>query len=377
VQFARSWLRREMGLGHAAPAADPPGNTPKPLAVRAPAKVVCTVRVKLPCGVEQLFHVFPERAPFASGRKMKSLRKHLLGHPGSWTKRLEIAELLHLVGDWEGAVAEWRKAPGQRVPFPTTMRFGVTLLKLGEPAAAAEVFRAALRGPFRSAATERHLEGWVAFCNKDAAGSTAGFKAAAELEPENPDHLHGLALAHEMAGEAQESRDAIECALGLNPDDLVALSQGHDTLVADGRIEEAARRAQRLLKLAPNDLLTRRRLVECRCRLGLTRGEAGRVTKRIIQRILRLAPNGSFFLHEPLAAFFVSQGENQKAVTLQRRFVEQHLQCPRGWEGYSRLLAATGLAIVGQAMPRAGGANAPGRCNGACSWRGMSPDKRT
>ena len=87
------------------------------------------------------------------------------------------------------------------------------------------------------------------------------FEAAVELEPENPVHWHNLALARRLAGTLLEALTAIKCALNLNPNDPVALSLGHEMLLATGQLKEATRRAQQLLKLAPLDLLTLRRLL--------------------------------------------------------------------------------------------------------------------
>ena len=140
-----------------------------------------------------------------------------------------------------------------------------------------------------------------------------------------------------------EALAAIQRALKLNPDDLVALSLGHEMLLAAGDVEEASRRAQHLLKLAPLDLLTLRRLVDCRCQLRLTQGTAGLETVRLLRRTQRLSQN-SFLMHETLASFFLAQGKPQKALAVHRKFSEAHPQCLHSRQIYSRLLAATGLS---------------------------------
>jgi predicted Zn-dependent protease len=117
------------------------------------------------------------------------------------------------------------------------------------------------------------------------------FQAAADLEPENPAHWHGLAKAQRRAGNLPEALAAIQRLLKLNPNDRAALSLGYEMLLAAGNLEEANRRALQLLKLAPLDLLTMRRLIDCRCRLKLTPGAEGLETIRLLRRTQRMSPN--------------------------------------------------------------------------------------
>jgi RNA polymerase sigma-70 factor (ECF subfamily) len=385
VQSACAWLRSEMANGRAGNYETGTAKTHPSLpalAIRAPrrsepwghfpsAGIICTVNVRLPCGVEQLFHVFPAHAPFGQGRKLNSLHGFLQDHPGSWRKHLELAELHYLTGNWAEAVVEWQRVLEKRLLLSVTLALGDTLLKLGEFEGAANVFDSARGACPQSAAIERHLDGWIAFCRRDAGRSVAEFQTAAELEPGNPVHFHGLALAHRLAGALPAALTAIEGALQLNRNDLFALSHGHELLVAAGELNEAIRRAQRILELWPQDLLTGRRLVDCRCRLGLTRGEAGNETKLQLRRLSRHSRN-PFLIREPLSAFFVSHGEPAKALAVHRRFVEEHSHCPLGYEGYSRLQALSKMGDELPAPPRSLNLAVRHRCNGACNWCGES-----
>ena len=281
--------------------------------------------------------------------------------------RLELAGLFHLTGHWNKAIGEWQRVLAMQPHLPATLKLGDTLLNLGALESATRVFRDARRD-FQSAATVRHLNGWIAFCEKNAARSVMEFQAATDLEPKNPVHWHCLALAHRLAGSTSDSLLAIQRALNLNPDDVAALSYGHEMLLAAGDIEEAVRRAQHLLNLAPLDLLTMRRLVECHCQLGLARDAAGLQTKRLLRRASRLSQN-PFLLREPLAAFFLSQGKPEKALAVQREFLEKHPQCPRGRQNYLHLLTTTGLPARLPAEPRVWKLPTVKCCNGACCWR--------
>jgi RNA polymerase sigma-70 factor (ECF subfamily) len=379
VQLARAWLRRdrvgppERNGGSGPTKLEPPQPTP---AMRprgqsnrgeliASAAVLLTAHVKLSCGVEQLFHVFPARAPVSPGRKIKSLHRLLRQHPDNWGKRLELAGLFHLTGAWAEAVGEWQQLLAIRPHLPAALKLGDTLLKLGAAEAAAAVFKHAWQPDYQATATGRHLDGWIAFCEKDAGRSVREFQAAADLEPENPAHWHGLALAQRRAGATPAALTALQRALGLNPNDLVALSLSHEMLLAAGAVEEAVRRAEQVLILAPGDLLTLRRLVECRCQLGLTQGAVGMETKRLLRRTSRLARN-PLSLREPLAAFFLARGEPKKALAVQCEFIEQHPQCPRGRQTYLRLLAATGRPDHLPAVSRVWKLPSAKCCNGAC-----------
>jgi len=380
VQLARARLRRNIessrddsGVGPGdkpsppAVPAKPPRHQSQPRELFSSALVIRTACVKLPCGVEQLLHVFPTTAPVSPGRKMKSLLSYTRQHPDHWDKHLELAELFHMIGDWNKAVVEWQHVLAGRPHLPATLKLGDALLKLGRPESAADVFRDARRQDFQSAVIRRHLDGWIAFCERNTDRSVMEFQAAMDLEPGGPCHRHGLALAHRLAGNLTEALAAIRRVLDLNPNDLVALSLGHEMLLAAGHPEEAVRRAQQLLKLAPDDLLTMRRLIDCRCQLGLTQGTAGLETKRLLRRTLGLSPD-SFLMRESLAAFSLAQGEPQRALAVHREFVEQHPQCPRGQQIYSQLLAATGLLVRLPAEPRVWKWSTAKRCNGACHW---------
>ena len=280
---------------------------------------------------------------------------------------MALAELFHIVGDWDKAVAEWQRVLAIQPHLQASLKLGDTLLKLGVSEAAAEVFRRARRQHVRSDAAGCQLDGWIAFSQKDARCSVEEFQEAANLEPKNPVHWHGLALAHRLTGNLPESLRAIQHALNLHPDDLAALSLGHEMLLATGDIEEAIRRAQLLLHLAPLDLLTMRRLVVCRCQLGLTRNAARLPTKRLLRRALRLSRN-PFSLREPLAAFFLAQDEPQKALAIQREFLEKHPQCPRGRQKFLHLLAATGAPARLLAESHVWKLPSVKSCNGACRW---------
>ncbi len=379
VQLARARLRRDLrhhrqGTEEFLPTAlpTPPAKPAKPTReatgrweLFAGAVVVRTVRVARPCGVEEWFHVFAAKRPFGLERKLKFLERQIQRHPHHWEMRLELADLFYLTGHWNQAVWEWRQVLPRRPALQSILKLGDTLMKLGGLEDALEVFQLARRQGFPSAATGRHLDGWIAGCQQDSARSAREFQAAAELEPENPVHWHALALARQRMGNLPAALGAIQQALQLNPDDLVALSLGHKLLVAAGNLEEAGRRALQLLKLAPLDLLTLRRLVDCRCQARLTQGAAGRETVRWLRRLCRRSLN-PLAIHETLASFFQAQGKPEKALEFHRQFAEAHPQCLRSRQRYADLRAAAGLSALPPTEPGVRKLSAARPCAGAC-----------
>jgi len=384
VQLARARLRRDLrghrpgdGEGQALPAPVAPAApaAARPSAIGSGELFPCvthlrTVRVKLFCDVEQLFHIFPAKAPFALDRKLKTVQRQVQAQPDNWKLRLELADLLYQVGAWQKAINEWRQIAASPASLPAALKLGDALLKLGGIESATGIFDNLRRQEIKSPATGRHLSGWLAFCQQDAARAVVEFQAALDLEPGNPAHWHCLALARRRSDDLPAALAAIQGALTINADDWGALSLGHEMLMAAGEPEEAFRRASHLSQLAPQDLLTLLRLVECRCQLQLVRGAAGRETIRLLRRAQRLAPN-TFLFHESLTSFFLAQGNTPKALAFCREFAERHPQCLRNRQWYSHLRGLTGASGRTPAAPAVRKLPATDGGHGGC-W-GLKP----
>jgi RNA polymerase sigma factor (sigma-70 family) len=259
----------------------------------------CTVQVKMPCGVEELFHIYPATPPFALERKKGALQKQVQAQPNRWRKRIALAELCYQTGDWRQAVDEWQLALKRQPDLSTALKLGDALWRMGEQEMAAAVFEKYGQLPPASAATRQHFAAWRALCQSNPKAAARAFQMAAKLEPKNPAHWLGLARAQGLSGAPAKAWLAMRSALDLNP------------------------------KNPADDLLSLRRVVTCRCRLGWVHGNAGRETKRLLRRALRLTQN-PLLMREPMSAFFLSQGETQKARELWLDFARQHPQCPQG-----------------------------------------------
>jgi RNA polymerase sigma factor (sigma-70 family) len=342
VQNARKRLRLQISSGEAVIGGEISVNKPGLKLVPPPpvmsskqqqpelfstAEVIRTVFVKLPGGAEELFHVFPSKAAVVTARKISLLQSQVRQDPSDWKKRLELAEMFHLTGNWVGAVEQWNQVLTVQTNFVAVFRLGETFLAMGCLENAVAAFRQARRQNIPSLAADRHLDGCIALSQRDVGLSVREFRAAAALDPKNPCHWHGLALAHRLAGNMKMALTAIKSALRLNVNDLVALSLEHRILLDTGEIEEANRQAEKLLNLAPFDILTLQRLVQGRCQLGLVRGAAGLKTKRLLRRTLRLSKNHKL-LRKTLAEFLNSQASPSRKVVNQTAFVRQRPPLP-------------------------------------------------
>jgi len=57
--------------------------------------------------LEMNVHLFLEEKPTRQEQKLNTLSKYVQNYPQGWKKRLELANLLYEMGDWEKAVAEY------------------------------------------------------------------------------------------------------------------------------------------------------------------------------------------------------------------------------------------------------------------------------
>lgn len=223
-----------------------------------------TVRVKLPSGVERHFEIFLDKKPVRNGQKIETLRKYVARHPGGGKNRLKLADLLYETGTWVEAVECYREVlTKQPWLVPVSVRLGEILRLIATDDEAIAVYELPIP-LMRHGASRCHLKGLIASCRNDFPIAVASFHEAAILEPDNPAHWHALAEAQRLSGSPDAMLRAHDEALRINPDDLVALSGGHDALLGVGRLAEAWQRVDHVLDLAPHNVTARRRLAERR-----------------------------------------------------------------------------------------------------------------
>lgn len=326
------------------------------------------VQVQLPCKVNREFRLFLQGTPAREAQRIQALSAHTKAHPRSWKKLQELVEILYATGQWKAAILAWSRRSGPRPGGPgTALRLGLMLRAMGQPAEAAAVYEEASLAA-RRPATRRHLNGLIALCRRDCKLAAQEFAAAASGEPGNAAHWHGLAAAHYCAHSHAEMLEALEQALSLNPGDLVALTAGHQALMATHQEAEAWKRANRVLELAPDDVLTLQQVAENRCRGGLIHGAAGKQTKRLIRRILGLAPD-SDAASASLGCYLVARGDIAEGLAFSRRWTEKHTYCAHGWHQYASLAAMAGetqAAAQALAQARLLDKQPSGACSGVC-----------
>ncbi len=299
------------------------------------------VSVRLPSGIERDVHLFFEKSPTRQRQKMKTWRAYVRRHPRGWKKRLELADLLYAIGDWQEAVEGYTRVLEMRPwEIGVAQRLG-NIWRLAEDWDEARAAYERGLATARKAASRRHLRGLLAACSQDFQGANAELQAAARLEPKNAAHWHVLAETCFQAGDFEAALAAIEQALTRHADDLVALSLGHLVLLAAGRTEEAWQKIDRVLQLAPQDAWALKRVAERRCQAGLVRDAEGKQTKQMIQRGLQQAPHAAG-PHESSAIYFISRGHWRRGLAVLRNFVHHHAGSVDGWQQLARWLAKHG-----------------------------------
>ncbi|NER51025.1 MAG: tetratricopeptide repeat protein [Symploca sp. SIO1A3] len=167
------------------------------------------------------------------------------------------------------------------------------------------------------------------------------FESAAAIEADNPAHWHMIAQVYQKTESPTAALQAFDAALSLNPNDVVALSQSYQPLLAVGKFQQARQRLEQALKLSPNDYRTLQQLGTHRCHQGLVKGEEGKQTKQLLKTALALAPH-SATAHQVLSLYHLCRGEWNKGVAVLLKFTEEHPNNPLGWYHYAQCLFSTG-----------------------------------
>ncbi|MBC8274310.1 MAG: tetratricopeptide repeat protein [Chloroflexi bacterium] len=181
----------------------------------------------------------------------------------------------------------------------------------------------------------------IEVCRRCHEAAAREFEKTVSLEPSNTNHWHALGLMYLRADCPVEALRAFDEALGINTDDLVALTYSHDALCTMGHFKEAQRRIGRALEFDPDNILAIKHIADDRSARGLVRGEEGKNTRQLIRQALRLAPDAPDS-QESLARYHIFRGEWKKGIAVLQKFTEQHLSCPRGWYHYARWLFHAG-----------------------------------
>lgn len=298
-------------------------------------------------------HLVSDNKPTKQDLQLRKLSRYLQQHPQWCQKRWELAQLLYSRGRWQQAIEEYHRVlEWQPQLLEARLQLANILHQLGRESEAIEIYLSAL--PLSpNIATLRQVTGWIEACRRRHYIAVKKFESAASLEPNNLTHWHALGQVHLEKESPIGALQAFDQILAMNPDDVVALRDSYYPLLAVGNFLEGLRRLQQALKLAPNDFLCLKRMVDHRCHQRLVYGEEEHQTQRLMQTALQLAPDNADAYHS-LALYHLVRGEWARGIAVMQRFVRLHSDDSRGWYYYAQCLFQTGNAKeAGEAILRA------------------------
>jgi tetratricopeptide (TPR) repeat protein len=300
------------------------------------------VQLSLPSGVEKSKQVFLKVRPSRQRCRVKTLQKYVNDYPGGWKKRMELAELLYAMGNWDQAIAEFLLALEKHPrSLDAWLHLGEMLRDIEQEKKAVEILEAAL--PFaRKQATKLHLRGMIEICQHRLESAIKAFTKAASLEASNDAHFLRLAKAYLLADRPVEALDAFENALNIKPRNLLPLTQICDCLVLTDRLKKAGHYVDRALEIYPDDILALKRKVDQRCFQGLVRDEEGKTTRKLLRKMKKMAPQAAE-VQESQAIYYFYRGEYRKGLELLKCFALERENCPYGWYYYGCWLYRTGF----------------------------------
>ena len=274
-------------------------------------------------------------------QKLNTLNHYVEQYPSGWKKRLELADLLSVTGNWERSVEQYRQVI-ERQPqlIDARLKLGKLLQLMGREAEAVEVYESAL--PLSdNEATKHYLSGAIAVCQGDTKKAITALETAADLQPNNAAYwliLGQLQVEKENPIGALGAFDAI---LSLRPDDTATLIHSYDALMAVGNLQEAQQRLHKLTVLAGGDFRVLQRQLHQRCAMRLVSGKEGKETKKMIVSALRQHPHGAE-AHKALAYYRIFRGDWPEGVQVLADFAAERPNHPHAWYYLGRCLFDTG-----------------------------------
>ncbi|RAM48867.1 MAG: hypothetical protein C6Y22_25495 [Hapalosiphonaceae cyanobacterium JJU2] len=282
-----------------------------------------------------------EEKPARLEQKLITLSKYVQKYPQGWKKRLELADLLYEMGNWQQAVAEYRQVISRQPQLiDVHLQLGKILQIMGLEKEALEIYEKALLLS-ENEGTQNHIKGLIAVCRGESQKAIIAFNLAAALEPDKVFHWLALAQVHQQRENPLSTLSALKQVLSINPDDVVALIHSYDALMAVGDIQAARERLNRAIALAGDDLRVLQRQIDQRCQMRLVSGQEGKLTKNMITSALRQAPHGAE-AHKSLAYYYILRGDWAQGVEVLAEFTAEHPYYPNGWYHYGRCLFNTG-----------------------------------
>jgi len=282
-----------------------------------------------------------ESKPARQEQKLITLRKYVQKYPQGWKKRLELANLLYQMGNWQQAVAEYHQTIEQQPHLiDVRLQLGKILQLMGRQPEAIAIYEQAL-SLSENQGTQHHINGLMAVCWGESQKAIIAFNLAASLEPAKVAHWLALAQVHQQTENPLGVLSACEQVFSINPDDVVALIYSYDALLAWGDLPAASERLSRLIALAGEDLRVRQRQIEQRLQMRLVSGKEGKLTKKMIASALQQAPHGAA-ARNSLAYYHILRGDWAQGGSALAEFTAEHPHYPYSWYFYGRCLFETG-----------------------------------
>ena len=174
-------------------------------------------------GLEMNFHLVLEGKPTRQEQKFITLTKYVQKYPQGWKKRLELADLLYEMGNWQQAVAEYHQVL-ERQPqlIGVWLQLGKILQLMGMEKEAVEIYEKALFCSDNEG-TQNHINGLIAVCRGESQPAIIAFNLATALEPDKVVHWLALAQVHQQIENPLGVLSALKQVLSINPNDVVAL----------------------------------------------------------------------------------------------------------------------------------------------------------
>lgn len=295
------------------------------------------VHACLPNRVKTFYLPLPDK-PARVEQKLKKIQKYLKAHPNGWKKRLQLANLLYSIGHWEDALDCYRQVQTQQPDLlEVALQQGQILELMGRADEAVTIYQNTL---FRvsSEPTQHHLRGLIAKSRHDWRKAQKEFDAATIKEPKNAAHWHELGRVCLSRQAYAAACKAFDAALALDANDLVALSESYEALVALDRFDEARQRVIKTYELVPHDFLALQRLISEYLQQGFVWDKKGEQTKKLI----RMARGATTPAAEVLLAnYHFLRNKPKQGIKVLKKCANRHPLNATAWYYYALYLLRT------------------------------------
>lgn len=336
VQLARKVLRDRCGQKEISISADDFGQTDvveSALARRAevemPVGFVHSTSVSIQGGVELSVCLVVKRRVTHVKLQLNSIRRYIGRHPGGWKRRLELADLLYAIGDWDAAFTEYDGLLEQRRLPSVAVRYVHMLRVMGRDVSDADGLK--MLRHMQHDAGRLHLRAVLCFCRRNFPEARRIFEKAIEVEPGNPVHWFELSR---VCTDTKSALHAIRGAYVLLPGDSRILHRFFYLLLEAGLESEAF-----CLESQPGsqDILIVELLVEKILLMRPRLKEEIRRARALIQRLLRHDPTSCVF-HDLYSRIETAYGAD--GMKILNGFVQKYPLNPYGHYNCALRLAA-------------------------------------